>query len=296
MGRMMAALVVALGVAGPAAAQEWSAPGGSAEGHASICLPGEGTPQVFTSLCLSVGCAPGEAASFGLSLQQVPLPPATRVTISVDGRVAADFVLPVEPGNAGGAVPLEGQEDLLAALRSGEAARLRIGAVAGWREYEVPLSGARAAIDAALAACPVAQAQGNLGQVPPGSASENPVADALADNESACAGGVTGVEPGLVRQEDVDGDGTNDVIIDFQGLTCDGSRLFCGTGGCTQEIWLGDPSGPYRLVLSDLIVRIERPAPGRVRVTMDGGDCGLSGAEVCRYEFRVEHGRLRPLD
>ncbi len=296
MRTMIAALLIGFEFAGSAAAQDWYAPGRFAEGHASACLPSDGVEQIFTSLCVYVGCEPGEAASFGIGLQQIPLPPETRVRISVDGQEVTDLELPVVPGRPGGSVPLEGREDLLEALRLGHSARISIRTIEGWRDYEVRLSGAREAIDTALATCPVSLSGRDLGQAAAGRTSENPATEAIVNNELHCIDGVAAVEPGFVQQADVDGDGINDVLIDYLGLTCDGSRLFCGTGGCTQEIWLADPTGPYRLLLSDLIQQIEVPGSGRVRITMDGGDCGLSGAEVCKYDFRVSDGRLISLD
>jgi hypothetical protein len=99
-----------------------------------------------------------------------------------------------------------------------------------------------------------------------------------------------------VRAADVDGDGLNDVLIDYLGLICDGMQAYCGTGGCTQEVWLADRGGPYRLLVSDQIVRIELPEPGRLRITRDGGWCGLSGAEACVDDYSVENGALVPLE
>lgn len=124
--------------------------------------------------------------------------------------------------------------------------------------------------------------------------SEDPAALAIAENETYCTDGATSVEPGLVRQADVDGDGLNDLLIDYMGLVCDGMRPYCGTGGCSQEIWLADRDGPYRLLLADQIIQIELPAPGRVRLTRDGGWCGLSGAEICVEDYAVEDGTLVP--
>jgi hypothetical protein len=296
------ALALALSVPGGALAQDWTVHGrlGYGTSDAVSCLPSKGGGQILTSLCVSVGCRIGEAPSFGFSLQQAALPSETRMGVAVDGRPVADLTFVVEGGGTGGEAPLQGRETLLEALRTGQVARFGIEAVEGRRDYELPLSGAREAIDTALAACsspssePVAA--GKPGQEPAGRFSDDPAGEAIAENEAFCAGGAAAVGPGFVRQADVDGDGVNDVLIDYMGLTCDGSWGFCGTGGCSQEVWLGDRAGPYRLLLADQILLIELPEPGRLRVTMDGGDCGLSGAEICEYEYRVEDGALRPLD
>lgn len=135
-----------------------------------------------------------------------------------------------------------------------------------------------------------------VGDPPVTEVSQDPAADAIAENEAFCAGGATSVEPGFVKLADVDGDGLNDLLIDYMGLVCDGMRGYCGTGGCSQEIWLADRRGPYRLLLADQIILIELPAPGRLRLTRDGGWCGLSGAEICVEDYAVEDGALVPLE
>jgi hypothetical protein len=217
--------------------------------------------------------------------------------VAVDGRPVADLTFAVASGNTGGAVPLEGQEALVEALRTGAVARFGIEALDGRRDYELPLAGARAAIDDALASCSAFGSQEVAGDPPLVSVDDDPASRAVAENEAFCLGegGIATVEPGFVRQADVDGDGVNDALIDWGGLACDGRRDFCGTGGCTQEVWLGDRSGPYRMILSDLILRIDLPEPGRIHLTLDGGACGRSGAEICEQDYRVENGTLVPV-
>ena len=154
MRTILAAVLAALWLAGEAAAQEWYVQG-SPDGYeteAIACLPGE-FDQIATSLCLYVACEADGAPGLGLGLQQVPLRLETPVGIAVDGREVADLVLPVPAGAPGGTIPLGGREALLDELRMGRVARVSLGAVEGWREYEVQLSGAREAIDTALAAC-----------------------------------------------------------------------------------------------------------------------------------------------
>jgi hypothetical protein len=154
MRTILAAVLAAQSLAGRAAAQEWyvqSNPDGY-ETEAIACLPGE-FDQIATSLCLYVACEPDGAPGLGMGLQQVPLRRKTPVRVEVDGREVADLVLSVPAGLRGGTIPLGGREALLDELRTGRVARLSLGAVEGWRDYEVQLSGAREAIETALAAC-----------------------------------------------------------------------------------------------------------------------------------------------
>jgi len=148
----------------------------------------------------------------------------------------------------------------------------------------------------ALSGAAQAQAQEEIAGDPPVTeVSDDPAARAIAENEASCAGGAAAVDPGFVTLADVDGDGVNDVRIDYGGLTCDGSYGYCGSGGCTQEIWLGDRDGPYRLLVAGQITQIEFPAHGHVRLTRDGGWCGLSGAEICIDDYEVRDGTLVPV-
>ena len=81
------------------------------------------------------------------------------------------------------------------------------------------------------------------------------------------------------------------------GLRCDGSAfLYCGLGGCRQSVWLADRETGYRLLVQDLIELVELPRSGELLLRFDGGDCGLSGAELCDRWYDVSGGTLRPLD
>lgn len=133
-----------------------------------------------------------------------------------------------------------------------------------------------------------------LGQGTEPRSSADPEAEAVAENEAWCSGGTAAVEPDFARREDVDGDGRPDLLLDTLGLTCDGDHAFCGSGGCTQEVWLGQLDGTYRLLVSSLIEEIAVEGPGRLRVRLDGGECGLSGAEVCDRTYAVRNGQLVP--
>ncbi len=291
------ACITALAMVGPgwASAQDWYVVDAE-NGHGSYavsCLASDEIPQIFTSLCVSVECEPGVGPTLGLGIQQVLLPPETRVKVAVDGRQLAALVIPVEPGDSGGAIPLDGHERLVQALRLGEVAQVSVMTTTGRRDYELPLLGSALAIDEVLAACPVpgeAPSQDEF-TMP---VSEDPAGDAIGKNEAFCAGGVTSVGPEFRRDSDLDGDGRADLILDYLGLLCDGSRAFCGTGGCSQEVWLGQPDGTYRLLVDDQFVEIAPLEPGLLRTVRDGGWCGLSGAEICEVTYAITDGRLEP--
>jgi len=100
---------------------------------------------------------------------------------------------------------------------------------------------------------------------------------------------------GVAFVADIAGRVTHDIVE--QGLTA--LRNLDHRGASGSEPDTGDGAG-ILVQVPDAFLRevldAELPEPGRLRVTMDGGDCGLSGAEICEYEYRVEDGALRPLD
>jgi hypothetical protein len=52
-------------------------------------------------------------------------------------------------------------------------------------------------------------------------------------------------------------------------LRCDGKHLYCGSGGCRQDIWLATPEGRWRLLLRDRIDEVHVPVPGAVVLRLD---------------------------
>ncbi len=293
MRRHLWGLILGLILAGPAWAQDWQPiiPSANGEIGTIACAPAGGDAGEF---CLKLFCISGSGTGLraGAELWGGALPERFRAVVAVDGRAAGELTFSDQGGSFW--APLDEQDALLDALGQGNGATVTLDKAAGGLSAVLSLRGSREAIDAARASCPSpGNAAGEVAGDPPVTAlSDNPAMDAVARNQDHCREGSAAVSPGFVRQIDVDGDGLNDVVLDFGGLQCDGSYPYCGTGGCTQEIWLADRAGPYRLLLSDLIQTIEYPAPGTLRLTLDGGDCGLSGAEICVYGYSVRNGML----
>ncbi|EYD75455.1 phosphate acetyltransferase [Rubellimicrobium mesophilum DSM 19309] len=262
------------------------------EAGAITCSPtGAGTGD----LCFSVSCRPGEDLRLGLILRGGALPEGFDATIAVaDGQPPVTYGFAADGDAFHAPIPMDG---MLGRLRWGDSATITLDAAAGGLVVPLGLKGSADAIGAAIAACPVpgtgALADPILDSPPlDATPSDNPAGDAIAANEAFCTDGTPAVGPGFLRQEDVDGDGLNDAILDFGALTCGESHDYCGSGGCTQEIWLADRDGPYRPLLSALIEEIVLPAPGEVLLRLDGSDCGLSGAEACERRYGVRDGAL----
>lgn len=122
--------------------------------------------------------------------------------------------------------------------------------------------------------------------------SADPAADAVIDNEAACTGAPS-VEAGFVHLADVDGDGVNDLILDYGQLRCDGATRYCGSAGCQQDIWLSDPRDDWRLVLRDRVHEVHVPVPGSVVTWLDSGYCDTP--RVCVRAYDAWGGTLRLL-
>lgn len=308
---MIAALMSAL--AAPAFAQDWRA--GTEEGWSgAIACTADDTA------CLSVGCTKGGVLTWEMWfaegwLDGVRVPDAFAAAISVDGagQGALDFTFDDLAGLWAVPVNGDGGSALLSALQAGQDAAIAIDGVSD-RPLDIGLAGSRAAIDTALAACPVrapvvAEAPPAPEPPPvkptsapfptpfpngivPGTRSENPAADALANVRRDC-GAEPVIGPGFVNLRDLNADGINDAIISYGAAGCgDGGPFYCGTGGCTQEIWLATPEGPFTPLFSGLVQTITPAGPGLIDFGFHGGACGLAGAERCDAHMRIENGVL----
>lgn len=99
--------------------------------------------------------------------------------------------------------------------------------------------------------------------------------------------------PDTVRTLDLTGDGRQDFIVSLENAKCSTfESIFCGTGGCPLDIYVGLPDGSYRNVFSSQVrgykvVRSNARGPRTIRFDMHGGYCGKSGAEECYKEQRI---------
>jgi hypothetical protein len=104
-------------------------------------------------------------------------------------------------------------------------------------------------------------------------------------------GGKVTFAPDTVRKLDLNGDGREDYIISFADTKCEGRlEVYCGTGGCSLDIFVTLPNGKQRMVFSDR-VRAYELLPGEgartIRFDMHGSYCGTYGAAECPKEHRI---------
>ncbi|HEX8166586.1 MAG TPA: hypothetical protein VF601_12460 [Beijerinckiaceae bacterium] len=96
-----------------------------------------------------------------------------------------------------------------------------------------------------------------LAWVSPALAAEwpGPVAEAVKEREAFCAGeGGRLADPAkAIRRLDLDGDGQDDFILDDGRLRCSkGLPGWCGSGGCSMEVFLSGAKGGLKSVLTEL--------------------------------------------
>jgi hypothetical protein len=97
----------------------------------------------------------------------------------------------------------------------------------------------------------------------------------------------------MVRAVDLTGDGRQDFIVSLEDTKCSTfESIFCGTGGCTLDIYVALPDGSYRSVFSNVvrgykILAAKGKGPRTIRFDMHGGYCNTYGAAECYKQRRI---------
>lgn len=96
--------------------------------------------------------------------------------------------------------------------------------------------------------------------------------------------------PGFLRAVDVNADGSGDLLVDYGALDCDGlASMFCGSGGCTQRVYLGRDDGGVELVGEFLAYEIvfDHPDSASFVVGIHHSGCDQDGIGTCyvRYDY-----------
>jgi hypothetical protein len=81
------------------------------------------------------------------------------------------------------------------------------------------------------------------------------LAAAIKERRDACAeqGGRSTAGANFIRRIDLDGDGRDDFILDDGQFRCSkGAPGWCGSGGCSVEVFLAKPDGDAKSILTEL--------------------------------------------
>jgi hypothetical protein len=92
--------------------------------------------------------------------------------------------------------------------------------------------------------------------------------------------------PAMFSQVDINGDGAPDWKVDYGAGA--NATLWCGTGGCTVELWASQPSGDWSKVMEELVrvFELKRTAGvTRMELGFHGSTCGGAGADDCERGY-----------
>lgn len=270
----------------PAAAQGWTMVDteGTGGAGAAVCAApaAEGDePPCFRFTCENDNPLHYELALFGPAAAGQPEELA--VEVQIDGRASGlllfargteadgitDFAAPFDPRL---------QRALIDALRRGSRAELSIQSPTDPIAVPLSLRGSSKALGAVMETCPMPEVPLN-----------DPAAVVLDEIVRQCGslGGSVSMEPGFERREDLDGDGREDVVIDYAAAVCsEMASLYCGSGGCTVGFFLSRDEG-YERIFDGVIRGYTSKPEGLLALDLHGTACGLYGFEACRKVFRI---------
>lgn len=204
---------------------------------AAIC-PYE-NPENGVNNCISLECVPGEPLLLAVSVAGFDEPDEIGLAVEVDGEQIWDLCLSAA-GDGRYIKGLAGQSWTagIEALQSGSRGSLTFFTDDFlWRDH-LPLTGSRAAIDHALSAC------WRAGAAAPSRDPEQAARDEVTAYCIDTHARATIINEGFAEQQDVDGDGAPDWIVNYGRANCGPiGSAWCGWAGCEVAIHLARGSG-----------------------------------------------------
>jgi hypothetical protein len=123
---------------------------------------------------------------------------------------------------------------------------------------------------------------------------------AIVERRERCYPEAASLKPGFITQRDVNGDGVDDYILDYDKFVCGTHQsYFCGTAGCLTQIFASLPGGAFVKVLDENVREVRftrikgRPA---IQVALHGGKCGRTDAEPCGVTLYWNGREFNPAD
>jgi hypothetical protein len=123
---------------------------------------------------------------------------------------------------------------------------------------------------------------------------------AIVERRERCYPEAASLKPGFITQKDVNGDGVDDYILDYDKFVCGTHQsYFCGTAGCLTQIFASLPGGAFVKVLDENVREVRftrikgRPA---MQVGLHGGKCGRTDAEPCGVTLYWNGREFNPAD
>jgi hypothetical protein len=111
------------------------------------------------------------------------------------------------------------------------------------------------------------------------------ILDHLAELDRSCreVGGTPRESAGLVRAEDLNGDGAPDFVVDHGAYGCeDAASIFAGTAGSPVVVFASLPGGDFKEAWSNYAygVEIEPGPPAKAWIELGGAPCGQRGTVI----------------
>jgi hypothetical protein len=123
------------------------------------------------------------------------------------------------------------------------------------------------------------------------------VQTAIQESRETCAPERATLAKGFIQRRDVNGDSTEDYVLDYGAFSCGGnSSFFCGSAGCLTQVF-ASKAGSYTKVLDENVQSIRfRRINGRaaMQVGLHGSGCGRAGAAPCSVTLYWNGERFSP--
>jgi len=135
---------------------------------------------------------------------------------------------------------------------------------------------------------------------PPDTAPPDEVREIIAEAAERCqAEGGKPDTTAVLRKDDLNGDGNNDLIVDFAKLKCDGAdNPACNLDGCMLQLYFSTGDG-WDQVFQDFVQSFKFSSSGSTRtmhVTTSGIPCNKPVDQTCLYNYRLDKDALTPLE
>jgi hypothetical protein len=103
----------------------------------------------------------------------------------------------------------------------------------------------------------------------------------------------------VLRKDDLNGDGNNDLIVDFAKLKCDGAdNPACNPDGCMLQLYFASGDG-WDQVFQDFVQSFKFSSSGGTRtmhVTTSGIPCNKPVDQICLYNYRLDKDAVTPIE
>jgi hypothetical protein len=180
--------------------------------------------------------------------------------------------------------PWETDRDSILAdqLAGGGAAQLSLAAPNWQAGYQLSLDSAQGPLVEVLRTCP---APG-----PPPIADPAEIARAKGAQFCQQMGGTLQVTDGFESRPDLNGDGREDLVLNWGALGCStgGASGFCGSAGCVHGLFIALEGGGYKEILETNIRGYSAETIPVITLHLHGGSCGGLGADRCVKYYTLD--------